>query len=72
MNSRVNGSYSSAAAVALYCEVDQNNSGSIFCDVKDRYDLSFSRSIGKKKADAAGPLGDLGHTARVLIPQYLR
>ena len=26
----------------------------------------------KKNADAAGPLGDLGHTARVLIPQYLR
>ena len=26
----------------------------------------------KKNSDAAGPLGDLGHTAPVLIPQYLR
>ena len=26
----------------------------------------------KKNADAAGPLGDLGLTARVLITQYLR
>ena len=26
----------------------------------------------EKNADAAGPLGDLGLTARVLITQYLR
>ena len=36
--------------------------------------LSFNKleTNQKKNADAAGPLGDLGHTAPVLIPQYLR
>ena len=28
--------------------------------------------LSEKNADAAGPLGDLGHTACLLITQYLR
>ena len=32
--------------------------------------VNFSRLNGLKHTDAAGPLGELGRTAPVLIPQY--